>query len=85
MSAPLNEFGQYVPYLTVVPGPYTASSSSSGGGDSMNYSGSGSPEGVKTADVSLGTVTAFYWDYTNKRLYVKDTGAGNTGWREIIA
>lgn len=39
----------------------------------------GSPEGVLTA--SSGVV----WDKTNRVLYVKDYGTGNTGWREIIA
>lgn len=41
-------------------------------------SGSGSPEGVITA--SPGWV---YSDFTNGELYVKHTGAGNTGWKII--
>lgn len=46
-----------------------------GGGATAPVSGSGSPEGVVTADP--GTP---YWDATNKKWYVKDTGTGNTGW-----
>lgn len=48
-----------------------------GGG---GLSGSGSPEGVVTANP--GTT---YDDATNNVFYVKDTGTGNTGWRELIA
>lgn len=54
-----------------------ASGSGSGGG---GLSGSGSPEGVETAEP--GTT---YWDATNNVFYVKDSGSGTTGWREIIA
>jgi len=38
--------------------------------------GSGSPQGVVTA--SPGQV---YWDSTNKQLWVKESGSGNTGWQ----
>lgn len=51
-----------------------------GAGGGGGLSGSGSPEGVETANP--GTT---YWDATNDVFYVKDTGTGNTGWREIIA
>jgi hypothetical protein len=50
---------------------------SSGG---AGLSGSGSPEGVITADPGV-----TYWDATNKVWYVKDTGTGSTGWQELIA
>lgn len=66
----LNQFGQYV--YTLFP---TIGSFSSG----PALRGSGSPEGVVTADVT-GGATYFYWDYTNDILYSKDSGAGNTGW-----
>lgn len=48
-----------------------------GGGST---SGAGTPEGVV---ISL--PGALYWDALNKILYVKDTGVGSTGWRELIA
>lgn len=51
-----------------------------GGGIGATYSGSGTPEGVQSGDPGN-----LYWDATNNVLYVKDTGAGNTGWREIVA
>lgn len=41
-------------------------------------SGSGSPEGVVTA-----TVGDVYMDTTNGKLYLKVSGTGNTGWREV--
>lgn len=52
----------------------------SAGTATANSSGSGSPEGVVTASPG-----ASYWDSTAKIGYVKDTGTGNTGWREVIA
>lgn len=50
--------------------------STAGGG----LAGSGSPESV----IAL-SPGSFYWDTTNKILFVKDTGTGTTGWREIVA
>jgi hypothetical protein len=47
---------------------------------SMFQYSNGSPEGVNTARMG-----AHCWDYTNKVLYIKDTTAGNTGWREALA
>lgn len=40
--------------------------------------GAGSPEGVVTRSPG-----AWYWDTTNKRAWVKDSGTGNTGWVEF--
>lgn len=51
-----------------------------GGGGGGGLSGSGSPEGVVTANP--GTT---YWDTTGQSLWVKDTGTGNTGWVQLIA
>lgn len=52
-----------------------------GGGSGATYSGSGSPQGVQTADPGN-----TYWDQLNSVLYIKDSGVGtNTGWLEIIA
>ncbi len=50
-----------------------------GGTGSGGLSGSGSPEGVETANP--GTT---YWDATGKIFWVKDTGAGNTGWYRLV-
>lgn len=51
-----------------------------GGGEGGATVGSGSPESVVTADPG-----AFFWDTTNKALYIKDTGtATNTGWMQLI-
>lgn len=58
---------------------WTAISGGSGG-TQETFTGSGNPEGVVIA-----TPGKFYWDSTNKVLYVKDGGTGNTGWRELIA
>lgn len=69
---PLNAFGQYVPNITPIPGSFS--------GSTQTFAGSGSPEGVVTADASSGTATYLYWDYTNNLLYSKDSGTGNTGW-----
>lgn len=41
--------------------------------------GSGSPEGVLTAEP--GTT---YWDSTNEIFWVKDSGSGNTGWFQLV-
>lgn len=46
-----------------------------GGGSFPDFTGSGSPEGVRTANVGQS-----YVDSTNGALYWKRTGAGNTGW-----
>ncbi len=51
-----------------------------GGGGGGGTSGNGSPEGVKTA-----TVGTTYWDIAGQSLWVKNTGAGNTGWKQVIA
>jgi hypothetical protein len=50
-----------------------------GGTGSGGLSGSGSPEGVVTANPG-----ATYWDATGKVFWVKDTGAGNTGWYQLV-
>ena len=42
--------------------------------------GNGSPEGAVTA-----TPGVTYWDALNQSLWVKDTGTGNTGWKQLIA
>ncbi len=55
------------------------SSITGGGGGGGGLSGSGSPEGVETANP--GTT---YWDATGKVFWVKDTGAGNTGWYDLV-
>jgi hypothetical protein len=52
-------------------------------GDFISYTspsaGSGSPEGVVTKSPG-----APYWDYTNKRSWVKQSGsATNTGWEQV--
>jgi hypothetical protein len=44
------------------------------------FSGAGSPEGVTTASVGN-----LYRDTTNGKLYLKQSGAGNTGWKEVPA
>lgn len=78
----LNSYGLYVsdiaPQQAVVP------DATGGSGSGSNFAGSGSPEGVVTADVSGGTTSYFYWDYANKQEYVKDSGAGNTGWIPLV-
>lgn len=67
---PINVYGQY--YYSLFPTIGTFSTGTS-------LRGSGSPEGVVTADVTGGT-QYFYWDYTNDITYAKDSGSGNTGW-----
>lgn len=49
------------------------------GSDLTMLTGEQSPEGITTA-----TVGRLYYDTANKGLYIKDTGSGNTGWRELI-
>lgn len=51
-----------------------------GGGSGGTFAGAGNPEGVQTA-VPGNT----YWDQSNLIFYVKDTGIGDTGWRELLA
>src|SRR6185295_7828399 len=46
-----------------------------GGGGLGNLYGSGSPEGVVTANVGQG-----YVNINNGNFWVKQTGTGNTGW-----
>ena len=69
---------EYTPTSIVHPAP--ANVPSSGGG---SLSGTGSPEGVETADVGQ-----FYSDMTDPNapiIWQKTTGAGtNTGWVQII-
>lgn len=50
-----------------------------GGGIPGSQIGSGSPEGVVTAEP--GTM---YWDSVGDALWVKETGSGNTGWHQIV-
>lgn len=52
----------------------------SSGSVQETFTGSGSPEGVVVAIAGR----AYYWDQTDKVLYVKDGGTGNTGWVELI-
>lgn len=62
-------------------GPAGANGTNGTNGTNANgLGGSGSPEGVVTS-----VVYQTYWDVTNKVLYIKDSGSGNTGWREILA
>jgi hypothetical protein len=49
-----------------------------GTGSVKTRGGSGSPESVVTAGPG-----SLYMDYTNGEVYVKKTGAGNTGWKII--
>lgn len=49
------------------------------GGGGGGEAGAGSPEGVVTADP--GTT---YFDTTNEIFWVKQTGAGNTGWYQLV-
>lgn len=53
--------------------------STGGGTGSAGLYGTGSPEGVKTADP--GTT---YLDTDTGDFWVKKTGTGNTGWLELI-
>lgn len=53
----------------------TGGSGSGGGGES----GTGSPEGVVTAEP--GTT---YWDSVGQEFWVKSTGSGNTGWVSLV-
>lgn len=47
--------------------------------DAVLLSGSGSPESVVT-----GAVGVLYRDTTNGTIWEKETGSGNTGWRELL-
>lgn len=51
-----------------------------GGGGGTGLSGSGSPEGVVTADP--GTT---YLDTSDNGFWAKNSGSGNTGWIQLIA
>lgn len=51
-----------------------------GGTGGAGVVGAGSPEGVVTANP--GTI---YFDSTGDSLWIKETGAGNTGWQQLIA
>lgn len=66
-----------VPYLMIAAIRQISTGGGIGGG---GESGSGSPEGVVTADPGV-----TYWDTADQSLWVKDTGAGNTGWVQVIA
>lgn len=51
-----------------------------GGGSSGATVGTGSPQGVVTANPG-----AFYWDTTGKSLWIKDTGtATSSGWYQLL-
>lgn len=51
-------------------------------GDSggSSFIGTGSPEGVVTADPG-----AFYADESTNSIWVKETGTGNIGWEQYVA
>jgi hypothetical protein len=69
----------YVPTL-VHPIPSDLGSGSSSGSGGGMLSGSGSPEGVVTADPDT-----WYRDTDGDgALWIKETGTGNTGWVEWI-
>lgn len=53
--------------------------SSGGGGGAGGLQGSGSPEGVVTADPG-----APYWDSSASTWYVKNSGSGNTDWVLVV-
>lgn len=48
------------------------------GTGTTNFVGSGSPEGVVTADPA-----AMYFDQDTDQFYYKKTGSGNTGWQQL--
>lgn len=52
-----------------------ANNGSGGGGET----GSGSPEGVVTANPGV-----TYWDSMNEVFWVKNSGTGNTGWYQLV-
>lgn len=60
---------------------WTAISGGGGGGTQEVFVGAGTPEGTQPADAGR----AFYWDTTNKILYIKDQGTGMTGWRDVLS
>lgn len=47
-------------------------------GSGTVLTGSGNPEGVAVGDPG-----AFYYDTANRQLFIKESGAGNTGWALI--
>lgn len=51
-----------------------------GGGGGAGFAGTGSPEGVVTADPG-----ATYLDTSTNSLWAKNSGTGNTGWVQIVA
>lgn len=51
-----------------------------GSGTDEVIQGSGSPEGVVTAEPAT-----VYWDTAGEALYWKETGSGDTGWIQLIA
>lgn len=53
--------------------------SSGSGGGGAGLIGAGSPEGVETADP--GTT---YYNTSDGTFWVKETGAGNTGWAQLL-
>lgn len=57
-----------------------AAGGSGGGTGGAGITGSGSPEGVVTA-----TAGTTYLDTATDSLWFKKTGAGNTGWIQLIA
>lgn len=61
--------------------PYPGQWTFAGLGGFGFYMGTGNPEGVQIA-----SPPSFFWDATNRVLYIKTTGAGtNTGWVELLA
>ena len=50
-----------------------------GGGGASVETGSGSPQGVVTAEVG-----GLYVDTTGHTLWIKETGSGNTGWAQYV-
>ncbi len=59
-------------------GPFTAPGGVGTGG--AGVVGTGSPQGVVTADP--GTT---YWDTVGQSLWLKDTGTGAVGWVQVVA
>lgn len=78
-----------MPEISYVPNPREGNTPASrefdcdcagGAGGGAGLIGAGSPEGVQTADP--GTT---YYNTTDGSFWVKETGAGNTGWAQLLA
>lgn len=65
-------------YAVHGPGPFTAPGGSGTGGAGLV--GTGSPEGVVTAEP--GTI---FWDTTGQSLWLKQSGSGSVNWVQLIA